>query len=118
MFESMVFKPQKMRLAAAEGFLNATDCADYLVKKGMAFRDAYGIVGKLVRHCIDNRRILEDLSLQEYQEICPKFEADVYEILSLENCVNARDIPGGPAPKSVKIHIDKVRDFLKARDSR
>lgn len=107
MVKTMTFKPGNMRKAAAEGFLNATDCADYLVKKGLPFRDAYGVVGRLVRDCIEKACTLEDLTLAEYQNASELFEQDVYEAIKLENCVNARNVYGGPAPETVQQYIDR-----------
>ena len=109
MMETMTFKVENMRKAAAKGFLNATDCADYLVKKGLPFRDAYGIVGQLVNFCIKTERTLEDLPIEDFQAMHPLFEPSVYEALKLENCVNSRNIPGGPAPEAVMEHINMVR---------
>jgi len=111
MLESLIFKPENMRNAAATGFLNATDCADYLVKKGLAFRDAYRVVGQLVRDCIEKNCTLETLPLADYQSASDIFAEDVYEALKLENCVNTRRTTGGPAPEAVKEHIKKVREF-------
>ncbi len=115
MIASITFKPDNMRAAAAKGFLNATDCADYLVKKGLAFREAYGIVGKLVRLCILKGATLETLSLDEFKAACGLFETDVYEALKLENCVSARKVTGGPAPEAVAEHIEKLRAFYNER---
>ena len=109
MMATIVFKPDNMRRAAAKGFINATDCADYLVKKGLPFRDAYGIVGRLVSYCIKEGHTLEDLPFSKYQEVHPKFEQDIYEALKLENCVNARNIYGGPAAAVVKESIDIIK---------
>ncbi|MCL2695407.1 MAG: argininosuccinate lyase, partial [Clostridiales bacterium] len=109
MMETLTFKRDKMRAAAAEGFLNATDCADYLVKKGLPFREAYGIVGRLVRSCIEQGCTLETLPLADYQASCSAFDEDIYAALSLENCVNARNVIGGPAPEAVLAHIEKIR---------
>jgi argininosuccinate lyase len=114
---SLTFKPENMRKAAAKGFLNATDCADYLVKKGLAFREAYGIVGRLVRHCIDKNMTLETLPLEEYKAVSGLFAEDVYDALKLENCVNARKITGGPAPEAVSAHIEKIREFYNEHKS-
>lgn len=97
-----------MRSAAAKGFINATDCADYLTKKGMPFRDAYGVIGKLVHYAIENNKVLETLSLKEYQEASPLFETDIYDAINLDTCVNNRNVIGGPAPNIVKQHIDMV----------
>jgi argininosuccinate lyase len=117
MLASISFKPENMRRAAAKGFLNATDCADYLVKKGLAFREAYGIVGRLVRHCIEKNLTLETLPLEEYKAVSGLFAEDVYDALKLENCVNARKITGGPAPDAVKEHIEKIREFYNEHKS-
>jgi argininosuccinate lyase len=111
MLETITFKPDKMRAAAAAGFINATDCADYLVRKGLPFREAYGIVGRLVRLCIRNQKDLETLSLEEYHSVSPVFSEDVYEALTLRACVDARDVPGGPATKRVREHIAYLRVF-------
>ena len=103
--------------AANGGFINATDCADYLAKKGMPFREAYGIVGKLVGHCVDTGHSLETLPLEEYQKVSPYFEADVYDALSLESCVNGRKVYGGPAPEAVKVQIANLKSFVQEREA-
>ena len=115
MVQALIFKPERMRLAAARGFLNATDCADYLVKKGMAFRDAYRIVGQLVQMCIEQGEVLENLPLGVYQAVSSSFAKDVYDALKLENCVNARNAEGGPAPDAVLAHIGEMEVFWKER---
>ena len=115
MMETMIFKPENMRKAAAKGFLNATDCADYLTKKGIPFRDAYGVVGQLVRECIEKGHTLEDLPLSVYQTACADFGPDIYDAIALENCVSARNVPGGPAPEAVSAHIEAARAFLQNR---
>ncbi|MCL2107461.1 MAG: argininosuccinate lyase [Oscillospiraceae bacterium] len=94
MLSTMRALPENMRKAAAGGFINATDCADYLVGKGLAFRDAYRAVGALVARCLKEEKILETLPLAEYREICPLFEEDVYSFVSLEACVNRRSKRG------------------------
>ncbi len=116
MFKTMTVKKDKMRAAASAGFINATDCADYLVKKGMPFRDAYTIVGKLVAYCIENGKTLETLSLDEYISISPTFEQDVFEALDLTTCVNGRSVPGGPAENEVKRQIAALRAFVAERE--
>ncbi len=98
-----------MRAAAAKGFINATDCADYLVKKGMAFRDAYKITGQLVAECIDAGLTLETLPLKAYKKKSPLFGDDVYAAISLENCVNGRRCPGGPATASAQVAAVRSR---------
>ena len=106
MIATMKTRPDKMRAAAAGGFINATDCADYLVKKGMPFRDAYRIVGGLVAQCIAGRQTLETLPLEDYQKASPLFDQDVYQAISLETCVEGRTSYGGPAPSSVLAQAD------------
>ena len=112
MLRSASFHPANMKKAAAGGFINATDCADYMVRKGVPFRDAYGVVGRLVKHCIDRGLTLEELSLAEYREFSLVFDEDVYAAIDLLTCVNQRDIPGGPAPARVKETIDATRRAL------
>jgi argininosuccinate lyase len=104
-----------MRRAASEGFINATDCADYLVKKGLPFRDAYTILGKLVRRCMETGKTLETLPLDEYKSFSPLFDDDVYEAVKLETCVELRNVPGGPSSTSVAAQLDSVRAFLRER---
>ncbi|MBP3853048.1 MAG: argininosuccinate lyase, partial [Erysipelotrichaceae bacterium] len=117
MVQTWTVKKENMAQAAAKGFINATDCADYLVKKGLAFRDAYTVVGQLVQTCIQNGDVLESLSLEEYQKIHPLFEEDIYEAISLEHCVNQRNVTGGPAPQCVQKHIEAVKEELKQDES-
>ena len=112
MLRTATFHPDNMRKAAAAGFINATDCADYMVRKGVPFRDAYGIVGRLVRHCIENGRTLETLPLEEYRRFSPVFDADVYPAIDLLACVSLRDIPGGPAPGRVRETIEATRNAI------
>lgn len=106
MLESMKVLEDNMNSAAAEGFINATDCADYLVKKGIPFREAYRIVGQLVKYCIKNSKVLETLDIDEYKAASPYFEADIYKAVSLIECINNRNVTGGPAPDEVKRQID------------
>ena len=112
MIETMKVLPENMRNAAAKGFINATDCADYLVKKGMPFRDAYKITGTLVHTCIEKNLTLETLPLEDYKALCDVFDEDVYDAISLETCVMQRKVAGGPAPESVKAQIEYVRNKL------
>jgi argininosuccinate lyase len=115
MLDTMTVRTDKMRAAASGGFINATDCADYLVKKGLAFRDAYTIVGKLVSHCISSGKTLETLTLEEYRGFSSVFEADVFEAISLETCVNGRNVPGGPSVESVRAQMSYINEFLKEK---
>jgi argininosuccinate lyase len=112
MLRTMTVLPQNMRAAAAKGFINATDCADYLVKKGMPFRDAYKITGGLVACCIEQGKTLESLTLDEYQEASGLFDQDIYGAVDLDTCVNARTSYGGPAPESVRAQAAKAREML------
>ena len=112
MIETMTVIKENMRNAAAKGFINATDCADYLVKKGMPFRDAYKITGTLVAECINKGLTLETLPLDEYRKLSELFDEDVYKAISLEECVNQRKSFGGPAPEAVAQQIKSVRKIL------
>lgn len=106
MFDTIVFKNEKMYVSAQKGYTNATDVADYLVRKGIPFRDAHEIVGKLVYYCIGKGIALLDLSLDEFKEFSPKIENDIYEDISLEYCVGIRKLPGGPAKTAVTQSIE------------
>ncbi|WP_044975093.1 argininosuccinate lyase [Ruminococcus sp. HUN007] len=112
MIGTMKINKENMRNAAAKGFINATDCADYLVKKGMPFRDAYKITGQLVALCIEKNETLETLPLEEYRNFTDLFDKDVYTAISLETCVNQRNSYGGPSPEAVKVQIEKTRTSL------
>ena len=114
MIETMRVNKDKMRAAAAGGFINATDCADYLVKHGMPFRDAYKITGRLVAECIDKGLTLETLPLESYRELSELFEDDIYTAISLETCVRERKSFGGPAPESVIKQIEITKKQLGA----
>lgn len=112
MIKTMTVLKDNMRAAAAKGFINATDCADYLVKKGLPFRDAYKATGKLVALCIDKNTVLEKLPIDDYKEICDTFEDDVYTAISLETCVSERNVVGGPSEQSVLNQIKAVEECL------
>lgn len=111
MLDTMTVIPQNMRKAAAGGFINATDCADYLVKKGLPFRDAYKAAGSLVALCIEKGETLETLPIEDYKEICDAFDEGVYEAISLEKCVKERSPYGGPA--NVLNAVKEVRELIK-----
>ena len=113
MLSTMTVYKDNMRNAAAKGFINATDCADYLVKKGMPFRDAYKITGRLVAICIEKETTLEKLSIEEYKKLSDTFDTDVYDAISLDTCVSQRKVPGGPSPKMVSKQIEYVLENLK-----
>ena len=102
MLATMRVNKERMRAAAAQGFINATDCADYLVKKGLPFRDAYKITGTLVAKCIAEGLTLETLPLSAYKEACDTFDEDVFDAIALETCLNGRISEGGPSAASVK----------------
>ena len=114
MFATMTIRADRLRKAAAKGFINATDCADYLVKKGMPFRDAYKASGTLVAYCVDHDKTLEELSLDEYKAVCDVFDEGVYDAINLENCVNGRKVRGGPAKESVERQIGIVDNFVES----
>ena len=103
---------ENMRKAANKGFINATDCADYLTKKQIPFRKAYKIVGNLVAYCIEKNKTLEDLTLDEYKNIDKTFEKDIYDTIKLENCIKNRNLIGGPSNKTVEQRIEEVNNFL------
>ena len=108
MLRTATFHPANMKKAAAGGFINATDCADYLTKKGVPFRDAYCITGQIVNRCIQLGVTLDELSLQEYQTFSPVFDDGIYAAIDLLACVRLRKIPGGPAPETVAAQIEDV----------
>ena len=108
MLDTMTVLKDKMRNAAAGGFINATDCADYLTKKGVPFRDAYKATGALVARCIDLGTDLENLPLEEYKNVHPTFDEGVYEAINLEKCVADRTSFGGPAPKNVLAQAEEM----------
>jgi argininosuccinate lyase len=112
MLATLKFNKGRMYQAAGEGFSNATDVADYLAKKGVPFRTAHRIVGELVLGCCEKGLSLEQLTIEDYRRASPVFQEDILEVIRPENCVAARNIPGGPAPEQVKAHIQKSRDFL------
>ena len=97
MIATMQVKAEAMLQAAKGGFTNATDAADWLVKQGVPFRDAHSIIGQLVLYCIEHNTNLDDLSLEEYQAISPVFNESVYKAIGVKQCVEARNLVGGPA---------------------
>ncbi len=116
MLESCVFRTENMEKSACAGFANATDCADYLVRKGIPFRDAHRIVGELVAHCLNEGKALLDLTLPELRTFSPAFDEDIYNAISLSACVAMRNISGGPAPEQVRAAIHAGRTFLQDVD--
>lgn len=107
MIKTMTIRKDNMEAAALGGFTNATDLADYLVKKGLPFRETHAISGKLVHYCIENGISLLDVSLDKLKEFSPAFEEDVYDAISLKTCVEGRKLVGGPAPETVKKYLDE-----------
>lgn len=114
MLDTMTALPENMRKAAAGGFINATDCADFLVSKGLPFRDAYKATGELVALCIQKGLTLETLPLSEYQKICDLFDEGVYDAINLDKCVNDRTSLGGPAPENVRAQVKRVKSLNEA----
>ena len=112
MLKTITFNKNVMEVSAMKGFTNATDAADYLVGKGVAFRDAHSIIGELVLCCIEKNCAIEDLSLAELKEISPVFEEDVYDAISLKACVDRRLTKGGPAKKAMEEAIARYEKIL------
>ena len=112
MLKSLKFNKENMERSAAGGFTNATDAADYLVGKGVPFRDAHSIVGQLVLYCIDKGIALDDMTLEEYKAISPVFENDVYDAIAISTCVEKRNTIGAPGPEVMKKTIEAYRDYL------
>ena len=112
MLATMKFNKGKMRLSANNGFTNATDAADYLVKHGVPFRDAHGIIGKIVLYCIERGIAIDDMSLDELKAICPVFEEDIYEEISMETCVNNRLTTGAPGKAAMEKVIRAEKAYL------
>jgi len=113
MLASVHVQKDKMRAAAAKGFINATDAADYLTKKGMPFREAYRVVGALVGHCVKESTTLEALPLETYQAFSEAFSEDIYQAISLETCLNERASDGGPTKESVLKQVEQCRKAIK-----
>ena len=108
MIKTMKLRKDNMEAAALGGFTNATDLADYLVRKGIPFRSTHEISGKLVHYCIEHGTTLEKLTLDEFKQFSDLIEEDVYDAISLETCVNKRTIVGAPAPETVKKALDSL----------
>ncbi len=118
MLETLAVRPRDMAKAAARGFINATDCADYLTKKGMPFREAYMIVGRLVNMCIKSDETLETLTLRDFRAISNLFDADIYEALELKRCVHERKVLGGPSKEDTTRQIAYIRQFVEQREAK
>ncbi|MDD2620456.1 MAG: argininosuccinate lyase [Syntrophomonadaceae bacterium] len=113
MLSTAKFRKENMSKAARGGFTNATDLADYLVSKGLAFRDAHEVVGRAVLYCIENKLTLDELALEKYKEFSPLVKEDVYAFLDVPECVNRRKLAGGPAPETVAKAMEEARLFLR-----
>lgn len=114
MLQTMTVLKDNMKKAASRGFINATDMADYLTRKGMPFRDAYKLTGSLVAYALDKGKGLDELSLVELQQTSDLFEEDIAQSLDLLTCVSQRKTIGGPAPEQVKAQIDSIRQFAES----
>jgi len=113
MIRTMRSKPENMYKAAQEGFINATDLADYLVRRGQPFRTAYKTTGQIVAYCIEKGLVLDNLRLEEYKKFDELFEKDLYSEISLETCVEKRISKGGTGEASIKEQIAYVKDCIK-----
>ena len=112
MLSTLEFKKEKMEKSAKNGFTNATDAADYLVNKGVPFRDAHGIVGRLVLYCLEKNISLDEMSLEAYKAISPVFEEDIYEAISMKNCVEKRNTIGAPGSEAMKEVLKQNKKYL------
>ena len=112
MIKTMKINKDRMLQSAKGGFTNATDVADYLVKNNISFREAHEIVGKIVLYCIKNKKTLDELSIDEYKAVSNAFKDDVYDYISLEKCVEDRNLPGGTAKPAVLDAISEGEKFL------
>ena len=117
MLGSMRFRKEKMEASAKNGFTNATDAADYLVGKGVPFRDAHGIIGRMVLYCIEEKKSIEDLSMEEFHSFCDAFGPDIYEAVSMKTCVEKRLTDGAPGPGAMAEEIAASRAWLSAEQS-
>ncbi|MCR4998231.1 MAG: argininosuccinate lyase, partial [Lachnospiraceae bacterium] len=112
MLGTMTFNKQVMADSARHGFTNATDAADYLVNHGVPFRDAHGIIGQIVLHCIERNIAIDDMTLEELQSFSGKFEEDIFDAISMETCVNKRLTVGAPGHDAMVDEIRKCREYL------
>ena len=110
MLGTMKINKDAMLEGAKGGFTNATDVADYLVKKGLPFRDAHAVVGRMVAYCLDTNKVIDALSMDEFKDFSPLFDEDIYTAISLETCVNLRKIPGGPAVETMRKVIENYKN--------
>jgi argininosuccinate lyase len=112
MFKTLIFRKERMLAATKDGFLNATDLADYLVAKGLPFRSAHSIVGKLVQYCLEKHKRLEELSIEEFQAASTLIEQDVYETLDIERVVAVRNSYGGTSLQQVQDQLNSASEWL------
>jgi argininosuccinate lyase len=112
MLDTMKFRGEVMEESAKKGFTNATDAADYLVLKGIPFRDAHGIIGRMVLACIEKDCALDDLTLEEFRSFSEAFDEDVYEAISMRTCVERRNTAGAPGPAAIQEEIRRNRAYL------
>lgn len=117
MLSTMKFQKERMLESCRHGFTNATDAADYLVNHGVPFRDAHGIIGRLVLYCIEKNKALDDLTMEEYKAISPVFEEDIYDAVSMDTCVQKRNTVGAPGPEAMKQVIQKCREYLEEQNA-
>lgn len=113
MVDTMRVNADRMLAAAKGGYINATDCADYLVRKGLPFREAHAVVGRLVAQCISANKPLDELTLDEFRAASPLFGDDIYQAIDLQVCVNGRQVDGGPSEASVLKQIEEIEEFAK-----
>ena len=113
MINSMKINKAAMAEGAKGGFTNATDAADYLVTKGMPFRNAHEVIGKMVYYCISENKALTSMTTEEFKQFSELFEEDIFDFITPEACVSSRKVPGGPAPEVMKSHIEKTEEFVK-----
>ncbi len=121
MLSTSRFNEERMKKSAQQGFANATDAADYLVRKGVPFRDAHGMIGQLVLWCIEKNTSLDELPLSEYRAVCPAFDEDVYEAISLSACVSRRLTKGAPGAMAeeiagAKAYLRMIEDLDKSEE--
>ncbi len=109
MIKTMKVNGENMKSRAGKGFINATDCADYLVGKKLPFRDAYKITGELVAFCIDNKKTFEDLTVDEFKRFSSLFDEDIYKYLDIDYCVSQRNVYGGPSKSAVEVQIKELQ---------
>ena len=112
MLATMTFLKDNMEASAKNGFTNATDAADYLVNHGVPFRDAHGIIGRVVLYCIEKDMAIDDMSLEELQAISPVFQEDIYDAISMDTCVNKRLTVGAPGKEAMEQAIASYREYL------